>query len=356
MALRPQETEENMSSVKIGDIAAPFAFLLLRAAERYGADPDALLAGVGLDRAGLADADARVSIPQFMRLGHACIERTGEPALGLRMGEHCRITDLGWPGLLALTAPTVGEALTTLTRFEALASRNYRGHSYVEPGPELPGPVFYSIAPYNSYNLFVVDAVLCWWHKLIQRLSGLEGLVREVHVEFAAPDYHTRYQDIFGVPVLFGQASNRLVWREEVPALPNRFAEPHLYQQLLASAEDKLKKQAVTETFRGRVQHILGPLLHGNTPTIEDTAARLGIPDWTLRRKLKDEGTNFQALLDEMRKDLALGYMRDTALSFGEIAYILGFSTPGAFQRAFKRWTELTPGAYRRSRDRKHEE
>lgn len=341
-----------MAAVKIGDIAAPFAWLLLRTAERYGADPDSLLEGVGLGRAQLADADARVSIPQFMRLGHAAIECTGEPALGLRMGEHCRITDLGWPGLLAMAAPTVGQALTTLTCFEALASRNYRGHSFIETGEEQPGPVFYSIAPYNSYNLFVVDAVLCWWHKLIQRLSGQDGLVREVHVEFAAPDYQNRYQDSFGVPVLFGQASNRLIWREDAPTLPNRFGEPHLYQQLLMSAEERLKKQAVTETFRGRVQQILGPLLHGNTPTIEDTAARLGIPDWTLRRKLKEEGTNFQALLDEMRKDLALGYMRDTALSFGEIAYILGFSTPGAFQRAFKRWTAQTPGAYRRSRER----
>jgi len=72
------------------------------------------------------------------------------------------------------------------------------------------------------------------------------------------------------------------------------------------------------------------------------------MPDWTLRRKLKEEGTSFQALLDNMRKELALGYMRDTQMNFGEIAYVLGFSTPGAFQRAFKRWTGETPGDYRR--------
>jgi AraC-like DNA-binding protein len=96
------------------------------------------------------------------------------------------------------------------------------------------------------------------------------------------------------------------------------------------------------------VQGIIGPRLHGHTPTLEETSSLLGMPDWTLRRKLKDEGTTFQALLDNMRKDLALGYMRDTQMSFGEIAYVLGFSTPGAFQRAFKRWTRETPGDYRR--------
>jgi AraC-like DNA-binding protein len=340
------------SVVKIGDIATPFVTLLLRSAERYGADPQRLLAKAGIDPLRLGEIDARISIQQYMRLGFNAIEATGEPALGLRMGEGCRISDLGWPGLLAMAAPTLGEALASQTRFEGLVSRNYRGHSWFDHNPETPGPVFYSIAPYNSYTTFVVDAVLCWWEKLIHRLAGQEGLVREVHVEFPAPSYANRYQDAFGVPVLFEQASNRLVLMPHAPALPNRFGEPQLYAQLLASAEEKLRKLAVAETFRGRVQQILGPLLHGNTPTIEDTAARLGIPDWTLRRKLKDEGTNFQTLLDEMRKDLALGYMRDTALSFGEIAYILGFSTPGAFQRAFKRWTGVTPGSYRKSREK----
>jgi AraC-like DNA-binding protein len=340
------------ASVKIGDIATPFVSLLLRAAERYGADPESLLAQAGIDPLHLGEAEARVSIQQYMRLGFYAIEATGEPALGLRMGESCRISDLGWPGLLAMTAPTIGEALATQTHFEGLVSRNYRGHSRFDSNPDMPGPVFYSIAPYNSYTTFVVDAILCWWQKLIHRLAGQEGLVREVHLEFPAPSYANRYQDAFGVPVLFEQASNRLVLTPQAPALPNRFGEQQLYSQLLASAEEKLKKLAVAETFRGRVQHILGPLLHGNTPTIEDTAARLGIPDWTLRRKLKDEGTNFQTLLDDMRKDLALGYMRDTALSFGEIAYILGFSTPGAFQRAFKRWAGVTPGSYRKSREK----
>ena len=130
--------------------------------------------------------------------------------------------------------------------------------------------------------------------------------------------------------------------------LPVIEANPLVHQQLLATAQARIKQLAVSDTFKGRVQQLLGPLLHGHTPSLEETASQLGLPDWTLRRKLKEEGTSFQLLLDEMRRDLALGYMRDTQLSLGEIAFILGFSTPGAFQRAFKRWTGETPGGYRR--------
>jgi AraC-like DNA-binding protein len=91
-------------------------------------------------------------------------------------------------------------------------------------------------------------------------------------------------------------------------------------------------------------------MLHGRTPSIDEVATSLGIPSWTLRRKLRDENASFQDIVDDMRRDVALSYMRNTELSFGEISYLLGFSTPGAFQRAFKRWTDSTPGEFRRQR------
>ncbi|MNF02456.1 HTH-type transcriptional regulator VirS [compost metagenome] len=68
-----------------------------------------------------------------------------------------------------------------------------------------------------------------------------------------------------------------------------------------------------------------------------------------MRRKLAEEGTRFRDVLNETRRDLAETYIRDTALAFGEIAYLLGFASAEAFQRAFKRWTGLTPGEFRRS-------
>ncbi|HCT41648.1 MAG TPA: AraC family transcriptional regulator [Moraxellaceae bacterium] len=332
--------------MKIGDIAAHTVLLLLRAAEAKGAEPDLLLARVGLTPAQLRDPESRIGLTDLMKLGATAIRETGEPALGLKMGELCRVTDLGLPGLLAMTSPTLGEALDTLTRFEPLTSRCYRGVStYV---PQLPAVVFYSIAPYNEYNRFVVDSLLASWQTLAETLTGQTGLVQEVHIEFPAPDYQHRYSDTFKAPVTFDRPESRLVLTSGAARLPVLDAHPLLHQQLLALAQERLKKQAVTETIQGRVQHIIGPLLHGQTPSLETTAKRLGLPDWTLRRKLKEEGTTFQSLLDDMRKDLALGYMRDTQMSLGEIAFVLGFSTPGAFQRAFKRWTSETPGDYRR--------
>jgi AraC-like DNA-binding protein len=78
-----------------------------------------------------------------------------------------------------------------------------------------------------------------------------------------------------------------------------------------------------------------------------DVAAQLGITPWTLRRKLQREGATFQDLLEETRRSLAESYVRDTELTFGEIAFRLGFSSPAAFHRAFRRWTSVSPGTFR---------
>ena len=94
-------------------------------------------------------------------------------------------------------------------------------------------------------------------------------------------------------------------------------------------------------------------MLHGQTPSIDEVALKLGMPSWTLRRKLKEEGSAYQSLVDEMRRDVAMSYMKSTDLTFGEISYLLGFSTPGAFQRAFKRWSGQTPGEFRKALSRK---
>lgn len=332
--------------MRIGDIAAPFVLLLLRTARRLGADTDLLLAHVGLTPAQLRDPDARIGLTELMKLGAYTIRRTDEPALGLYMGQAARVTDMGLPGLLALTSPTLGDALAALTRFDALNARCYRG--VPEWLPAQQALLLYSIAPYNEYNRFVIDSALTGWQQLIETLTERDDLVQEVRIEFSAPNYRAAYGAAFHAPVSFGQARSGLVLHPEAASLPVLHGEPLLHQQLLALAQERMKKLEIADTFQGRVQAILGPRLHGHTPSLEETAGLLGMPDWTLRRKLREEGTTFQSLLDNMRKELALGYMRDTQMSFGEIAYVLGFSTPGAFQRAFKRWTRETPGDYRK--------
>lgn len=179
--------------MRLGDLSVGFVHSLADAVRSHGLDPQDLLDQYGLDPARLAEAGARLSIPRYMRLGHAAIQLTGDPALGLRMGQLSRLSQVGLAGVTAAQAPTVREAARCLIRFEALYGSNYRGQSSFHEDAQGAWLRFYSISPYNAYNRFVVDSIIAGW---LQQLSSLspEPLHAEcIDIEFAEPNYRERY-------------------------------------------------------------------------------------------------------------------------------------------------------------------
>jgi AraC-like DNA-binding protein len=101
------------------------------------------------------------------------------------------------------------------------------------------------------------------------------------------------------------------------------------------------------ESLSDRVRQILMQEVPGGNPSLEWVASRLALSPRTLQRRLRDEGTTHVALLDDLRRDLAIGYLKEKRVPIGEIAFLLGFSEPSAFHRAFRRWTGSTPGEVR---------
>jgi AraC-like DNA-binding protein len=173
--------------------------------------------------------------------------------------------------------------------------------------------------------------------------------VEKVQIEFPAPDYAVQYTALFACAVEFASEHNQLRLSQQSLNLRNPEHCPSTWRHLLEICERELTQLTRTRNLRERITQLLGPLLHGREPDLAEVAARLQLPTWTLRRKLAEEGTQFRAILNDTRRDLAMTYIRDTELAFGEIAYLLGFASAEAFQRAFKRWSGQTPGEFRRS-------
>jgi AraC-like DNA-binding protein len=173
---------------------------------------------------------------------------------------------------------------------------------------------------------------------------------QRIEIEFAAPDYSEQYAVLGDGPIQFGADANQLRLSQQTLALRNPQHCPSTWQLLLQLCERELEQLTRTRSLRERITRLLGPMLNGGRePDLEEVAARLKLPTWTLRRKLAEEGTQFRAILNDTRRDLAMTYIRDTELAFGEIAYLLGFASAQAFQRAFRRWNNQTPGEFRRS-------
>ncbi|MEZ1316480.1 AraC family transcriptional regulator [Pseudomonas fluorescens] len=338
------------STMRLGDLSVGFVHSLADAVRSHGIDPQPLLEQYGLDSARLGEACARLSIPRYMRLGHSAIQLTDNPGLGLRMGQLSRLSQAGLAGVTAAQAPTVREAARCLIRFEALYGSNYRGQSSFHEDAQGAWLRFYSISPYNAYNRFVVDSIIAGWLQQLSSVSATPLRADRIEIEFAEPDYREAYGALGDCPIQFGAEQNQLRFGLDTLALRNPVHCPSTWRHLLQLCERELEQLTRTRSLRERITQLLGPLLNGGRePDLEEVAARLKLPTWTLRRRLAEEGTQFRAILNDTRRDLAMTYIRDTELAFGEIAYLLGFASAEAFQRAFKRWSGQTPGEFRRS-------
>lgn len=339
----------NPARIRLGDLSVGFLYSLADAVRHLGHEPHPLLEHYGFDAPRLAEPQARLSIPRYMHLGHSAIELTGEPALGLLMGRFARLQQLGLAGITAAQAPTVREAARTLTRFELLYASNYRGRSSLQEDSQGAWLRFHSIGPYNAYNRFVVDSVLAGWLQQLGTLVGTELQAEALHLECSPPAYAERYECEVRCLPTFDAAFNGLRLDQQTLNLRNPQHCPGTWQELLQLCEQQLQRLTRTHSLRERVSQLLGPRLHGREPDMDDIARQLQLPSWTLRRRLAEEGTRFSSIVNETRRDLATAYVRDTELTFGEIAYLLGFASAEAFQRAFKRWLQQTPGELRRT-------
>ena len=335
--------------MRLGDLSVGFVQQLADAVRSCGHDPLPLLDQYGLDAARLSQPMARLSIPRYMRLGHSAIALTGDPALGLRMGQLSRLSQAGLAGVTAAQAPTVREAARTLIRFEALYGSNYRGQSSLHEDAQGAWLRFYSISPYNAYNRFVVDSIISGWLHQLSAVADRPLTCEHIEIEFSEPEYAEQYSVLSHNPVRFRADTNQLRLNHATLDRRNPQHCPSTWAYLLQLCERELEQLTRTRSLRERITQLLGPLLNGGRePDLEEVAARLKLPTWTLRRKLTEEGTQFRAILNDTRRDLAMTYIRDTELAFGEIAYLLGFASAEAFQRAFKRWNAETPGEFRR--------
>lgn len=333
---------------KIGDVSSTYINSLIVAGESLGVDRQMILRQNNLSEQVLNDPLCRLSLVALMKVGQSIIHHTNEPALGLIAGQRSVLTALGYPGLLAMNASCLGESVAVLNRFEPLASRCNRGQSSLDARLIKPRLNFYSIAPYNEYNLFVVDRVICGWYQVIEWLTGRSDLVASVQFEFDAPAYADQYQNYFNCPVKFGEECNSIQFAEKALDTPVVYHNPHLYSSLLDTCDQMLEAISQTETIGQQVQKALGSMLHEGNPSLGEVAEQLSLPPWTLRRRLSEQGLSFHEILEELRKDLAINYVKNLKLSLGEIAYSMGFSNASAFQRAFKRWTGMTAGDYRK--------
>lgn len=316
---------------------------VLDACARLDLDPESLLAAAGLPRAQVYDPDARLPAEAADALWRHAYATAGDPCLALHAAEALPFGAYKVLDFVTAHAPSVGEGLRRVARYFPLVDA--RAQLEIVEGD----PV--SVAMQSELGEIAPPAQEYTLAALVVRSRASAGVawpLDAVELTFPAPDGAREHERIFACPVRFGQPRARLVVPRSSWELPVRGADPALFSVLEDHARRLLAELPADDgALATRLRAVLRQELRGGDASIAHVARRLGLGERTLQRRLEESGLGFVDVLAEVRAELAREYLREPGVSLAEVAWLLGFSDQSAFTRAFKRWTGVTPGAWR---------
>jgi len=330
-------------------VSAGLARALLEFAVSRGAGQAALLERSGIAPGDLEDHDTRIAFASYLALMRAGKELCNDPALALHFAEAVDMSEISVVGLLTLASPTMMDAFAQLNRYGQLVVEVDLGASPRFALEQRGGELWMVDRRRDDECPELTEATFarlaCNPRRFLPR-----PFVLEVHVTHSAPAHRAAYDRIFQCPIAFDRPWNAMRIDPALPSYKVAVQPRYAFGILSAHAEALLAELESSKSTRGRVERALMPILHTGTASMDLIAQRLGLSRPTLYRNLKAEGVTFEQVLDELRHKLALHYLNGKKVSVNETAYLVGFSDPAAFSRAFKRWTGTSPRGARAPR------
>ncbi|MFD2229815.1 AraC family transcriptional regulator [Alkalimarinus sediminis] len=321
--------------------------LAVQAMVKAGVDIPLLMSKLGIDESYLKTAHLRTphnAQPLFWGLLE---DQTGDPDIGLHLGQHLPTFKGQVIEYLFLSSPTFGDGIRRALNYQRLISDVAESSLTVESDISYikvitaPG----GAPSIRHFNECFAQAVIDFFKSITDDAFTPE------HLEFDhnQPQNVDEVKRVFGCDVKFDCDENRIYFDTALLDRPSPHAEPELlalHEQFASEQVARIEKEDIVV----QVNRVIAELLDSGDLTLEAVAERLEIKPRSLRTKLADIGTNFNQLLADFRYNLARRLLADTYETIDEIVYLTGFSEPSTFYRAFKRWSGMTPIEYRKSR------
>lgn len=268
---------------------------------------------------------------------------TEDDLLGMRLNRLFFPTSLGALAVAAQASPTIGSALTQLTRFMPVVSSQVRLE-----GRRSEDRLVLQLNPLGEAHSQHVEAIMGYLARLILQLDQRgEELLLGATLPIARSSRLDESARLLGCQRVDAANAYTLELDAGLLDTPLVTADAFLLPRLVDALQDllsSLPSDDLVEQVRRRIQ-----LLIGSGDISEDRiAGPLNISPRHLRRKLSQEGTSYEQLVDEVRRESAIRLITEGQMSLTSIAYELGFLDPSSFTRAFRRWTDMSPTAFRR--------
>lgn len=332
------------------DINFSFAYRILTYAKDIGIDSEILLDNAGVDASDLSRFDNKIAADKYFNIFDESIRLAKDPCFGLHMGEYFEWQDLSNLGYIVnlghiiTSCRDLGEAMGKVGEY-----LNFIGSPFDLNIIERGGETDVVFKPKSSGKVNVkhcIDEALSGFIKIVRSITSKFIRLKAVNISYDAPDDTSEYKRIFLCPVLFGRSKPALVFRSRDLVEPIT-AENSVLPIPVHSSKCLFENITGTNEYSRKINLLLAKQLQKGSPCIKRAAKELGMSVRCLQMKLSKEGETFSRIVKRVRKELAKTYLMEKDYSIDEITYLLGFSDPSVFHRAFKTWTGVTPGKYR---------
>jgi AraC-like DNA-binding protein len=312
-----------------------------------GISPAAALEGVRLSESAITSPATRVSLNQVIECYRNADKLSADPHFAYKAGLRLHVSAYGMWGFAILSSMNYRQTMHFAMQYHQLATP-LTAIEFKEQG----GRGIWTFTPLPNVRIgarlykFIVEMQFGISLSLHRDIMGPSFAARELHVTYGPPADAPSYPELFGSAVRFGQSENRFLfdaaWLDGTPNLGNEIT----FATVLGLCDGLMEEFRLRIGLIGKVRQALMVNLMRAT-SFDDVARSLNMSARTLRRKLRDENTSFRKLVDELRMDMAIKYLRDTGLTVEDIAEALGFSDAANFRHAFRRWTKRAPHEFR---------
>ncbi len=309
-----------------------------------GINESLLLEDTTLTLSSLRNQKTFIRYSQLLQILDNALRLYPKPGLGLEIGRREHVASWGLLGFAVMSVADIRSVMEVGNRYYLSGPALYDLTSYVE-GDQC---VMQVIVPKPIGRLLpvVVEELFATTLTVFPELTGVPFALKEIQVTYSKPEYSKLYEEFFQCPIQYSAHANRLIFDSAYLDTPLINANPVSAQLCQQLCEQALQSQVWDAELCQSIKLILLRTPE-RFPNMDSVAGELEMSPRTLRRRLSEQETTYQTLMDEVRRDLAIGYLSDTQLSMSEVADRIGFTEYGNFRKAFKRWTGHAPSYYR---------
>ena len=311
--------------------------------EEHGVSASAVLRRAGLSQGYIDQTRMLLKTEEVFAFWRAVGEVSTNPAIGLLLGTETKTERFHPIGLAALSSENLGLAVEQMARYKQLTCPE---EILQEKDDKEWSIQFRWLLADEVEPPVLIECAFAWVLSIARHGTGTR--LSPLRVEFVQLRSHLKtIERHFGCPVVCGAAGNAIVFRAADAQRPFVTRNAELLGMLAPQFEEELKQENGDENLVARVRIAVQHKLTGRRPTIEDIADALHISSRTLQRRLQDEGSSFQRVVEEARHQLARHYLNNSVLELNEAAYLLGYEDANSFVRAFRTWEGVPPARWR---------